>query len=272
MRKYGLFLFFFFLFLFFNENSYVLNVSSKFYDKSIKRVAILYWGMMRSSSFVADSHEQLLRSPLERAGYSVDVIMHTWKLQRGEPLLVWGKETGLNASGDEYKLLRPDFVEIDDQGVFKKNIIFTDYFYNVSDDWRPELLLNHICALESLRRVTKLAISHGPYDFALFIRPDIQIFSMFDTSWLDLLHSNETRILLPDSQHWEGYTDKAAMTLFRDLEFYGSRLDRLAWYRKNVRYIVSEIYCKWRIEQHFKEVLFIPFKFNVIRPNGERGP
>lgn len=249
-----------------------------------RRVAILYWGMARAASLVAESHERFLRDPLRAAGLEADVLMHTWRVQEGEPILVWGRDTGARATGEEHLLLKPDEVIVDEQQEFLDALDFTRYYKpgapplnGVSGEWRPELLLNHVCALESLRRVTRLAMARGMqvgYEFVIFVRPDARIDSAFDPAWLADLRDarefyNESTIALPITGHWAGYSDKFAATLFADAEFYGARLDRLDWYRENERFIVSETYCKWAIEQHFRAVAFVPFDFTVVRPNGQ---
>ena len=82
---------------------------------SRRRVAILYWGMARASELVFESHERLLRAPLREANLDADVLMHTWRVNAGEPVLVWGKDTGARSTGDEHLRLHPDVVLTDDQ-------------------------------------------------------------------------------------------------------------------------------------------------------------
>ena len=105
------------------------------------------------------------------------------------------------------------------------------------------------------------------YDFAIFIRPDAQIHTSFNSSWLTYFNSTKSLILLPDFDHWDGFSDKFAVMRARDVIPYGTRINNLAWYRKNVRYIVSEIYCKWVIQNNFELVRHVPFRFSIIRPS-----
>jgi hypothetical protein len=44
-----------------------------------------------------------------------------------------------------------------------------------------------------------------------------------------------------------------------------NRLRELAWYRKNVRWIHSETYCKWTLEKYYENIQQMYFPQKLIR-------
>jgi hypothetical protein len=158
------------------------------------RVAICYWGMTRSIRLVHHAHKNQIFDIFKNNNIDYDVYIHTWKTSQN---MVWGISWDVPNDYNEYKLLNPTHYEIDSQDDFLNNVEFSDYFkqelYDAHGDhpdyeWRPELIRNMICALESLKRVTQICIdSQKKYDFVFYIRPDVNIYTPFLPEWFDFI-------------------------------------------------------------------------------------
>jgi hypothetical protein len=237
------------------------------------RVAICYWGMTRSIRLVHHAHKNQIFDIFKNNNIDYDVYIHTWKTSQN---MVWGISWDVPNDYNEYKLLNPTHYEIDNQDEFLNTVNFSDYFkkelYDTYGDhpdyeWCPELIRNMICALESQKRVTQICIdSQKKYDFVLYIRPDVDIYTPFLLEWLDLVKPGEIALTNESYRHFEGYNDKFALMHFDDCKLYANRLDGLKSYRDTKGRIVAEKYLKYIIEKNFSDVHFVNMIVRLIRP------
>ena len=154
-------------------------------------IAICSHGMTRSTRYVYESHINNLFTILRSNGIKFDTYMHTWKAKENK---IWNTISPIPIDYNEYKLLNPTEYIIENQDEFIDSINFSEYFYrNIYDtighctngEWLPELIMNHLCALESQKRVTKMCLGSGKtYDAVLYIRPDVRIITPFSIQWL----------------------------------------------------------------------------------------
>jgi hypothetical protein len=196
--------------------------------------------------------------------------MHTWETE--EPL-IWETKSPFPIDYEEYKLLTPNYYQIDKQSDFLNLLNFSDYFnedlYNIyggdtHHEWRPLLIRNHLCALESQKRVTDMVLnSKKIYDVVIYIRPDVMINNAFDIKFLSL---DKMSISVPCYDHYEGYNDRFAIVNFNECSNYGKRIDEIIEFRKNHGRIVSEKYVKYIIHKYYTQINFINFMFIIIRP------
>ena len=235
------------------------------------RVAICYWGMTRSTRHVYKSHEENLRAPLNQAGISYDIYMHTWATDTNR---IWNKDSPIPCDYEEYRLLRPTAYKIDDQAAFLEEIDWSQYFNKSlwdskgdcpQGEWWPELIRNHLCALESMKRVTQMI--EGVYDYVLYMRPDAEIYTPLPVSALTNLSGNDIAIPAYDSN--EGYNDKFAAMCYDQCKPYAFRIDCAAEYRRGNGRIVSEKYTKFIVDAHYR-LKPIEFRFALCRPDGTR--
>jgi hypothetical protein len=228
------------------------------------RVAICYWGLTRSTRHVADSHHAHIFAPLSAAGIEFDVFLHTWE---AKDHYIWWVKTHSSPDYTEHELLHPVSFRRDSQDEFLDGIDFSQYYYSEECEWNPLLLRNHICSLESQRRVTEMCIeSNRKYSHVMYVRPDARIYSDLPVSQILELSGNE--ILLPDENHYEGYNDRFAAMTYDACLSYGTRINGLAEFRERVGYIVSEKYVKYVVDKHYIP-LFCEFKFRLVRPFGD---
>lgn len=238
------------------------------------KIAVCYFGLTRSTKQVFYSHFKCLFNVFRDNNIDYDVFMHTWSLS--------GKQRVNNAELDipidysEYKLLKPKFYKIESQDEFTDNLDFGQYFYQEvwdacgepccrGEEWWPQLVLNHLCALESQKRVTNMVVESGnDYDLIMYVRPDVFFKNKLNLNQVLDLKPNE--ILIPNFEHNEGYNDRFAILKYETAPIYGKRIDQIAKFRKEKGRIVSEKYVKYICDQNNLNVRFIELYFDIIRP------
>jgi hypothetical protein len=199
--------------------------------------------------------------------------MHTWETENNENI-IWENSCNIPIDYNEYKLLNPTYYKIEKQSEFLNTINFENYFnkklYDIyggdtQHEWRPQLIKNHLCALESQKRVYNMVIeSKNNYDFIIYIRPDVKIINMFDVNWL----KNDFDILIPDYDNHEGLNDRFAIMPLNKAFKYSTRIDEIIEFRKNHGRIVSEKYVKFIVCKYYSNVKLINFIMKIVRPNG----
>jgi len=237
--------------------------------------AIVYFGLTRSTRKVYTSHIANIFNILEQNNLSYKKFMHTWKTNDNKQY-IWDKITRKPIDYDEYMLLTPDYYKIDNQDDFLNSIDMDDYFYkdvwkmkgsSGQGEWLPQLVRNHVCALESMKRGIEMVegcmINGTTFKYIMFIRPDIEIKTILP---LEPILSNEDKIIIPNFAHHEGYNDRFAIMNYDNACIYGKRINELAEFRKTCGRIVSEKYIKYVIDKHKLQVKFINFNFTIIRP------
>ncbi|MBS0634256.1 MAG: hypothetical protein JSR37_02180 [Verrucomicrobia bacterium] len=244
------------------------------YYKNIKslRVAVCYWGLTRSTKKVYKSHMAQLFQQLGKHNVHYDVYMHTWQLDGKQ--FINNDTIDIPVDYEEYKFLNPTFYRIDNQKDFTDKMDFSLYFYqHVWDEqghcshgeWPPQLIFNHLCALESQKRVTEMVLENGrEYDLVIYVRPDVWMNTPLDIqSVLDL---KEGEIVFPNFAHYEGYNDRFAIATVETAPIYGKRIDSIADFRATQGRIVSEKYVKYICDANDLNVRFIDFYFDLVRP------
>lgn len=237
----------------------------------MKGVAICYWGMTRSTRKVWTSHHTNLFSILSANKIHYDTFMHTWETEQN---IIWENDCSVPNDYEEYQLLNPTYFKRDQQTDFLNGITFSDYFDQQLFDkyggdspheWRPQLIKNHLCALESQKRVTDMVICSGNiYECIIYIRPDVMILTPFEIDWFNNISLGT--IIIPNDEHHEGLNDRFAIVSYDDCIYYGKRIDEIIDFRKSNGRIVSEKYVKFIIQKYFKILLFVDFKFTIVRP------
>ncbi len=266
------------IFIYFQHYKYRENFKTNILDiKGIskKKCAICYFGMTRSTRYVYKSHYDYIFNVLEKYNISFDIYLHTWKT-KNQLQRIWEKEIPIRIVDDEYKLLKPNKYKIDFQETYLDRIDFNKYFYkdvydtighNIKGEWLPRLVKNHICALESQKRVLQLVTSSNTrYDYIMFVRPDVLIETKIPIKTVvSKLDTVPNAIIIPNFAHNEGYNDRFAIMNYKYANLYANRGDNIISYRKKHGRIVSEKYTKFICDQYFKP-FFIKFNFNIIRP------
>jgi hypothetical protein len=237
--------------------------------------AIVYFGLTRSTKKVFKTHIQYIFNTIRYNRLTYKTFIHTWKTNDNKQK-IWQKSIDQEIDYHEYKLLYPDFYKIDIQDDFIESINMNNYFYKeiwdkvghqVNGEWLPELIQNHLCALESKKRglemVEEFVKEGNKFKYVMFLRPDVLITNVLP---LKFIYFNKYDIYLPNKDHNEGYNDRFAVVTYDKAYIYGKRIDNLIEFRKNNGRIVSEKYVKFIIEKNHLKVAFIKFNFYIIRP------
>jgi hypothetical protein len=241
---------------------------------SINNVAICYYGMTRSLKSVYKSHQENLINILNDNHTRYEIFMHTWNT--GKYNIIGDKLTNVPIDYQEYKVLNPKYYQIDNQSEFINTINIEDYFNNdlytngEKRESNPKLIYNHLCALESIKRVTKMveASDINRFDTIIYIRPDILLLNKFSMNWF--IYFNPTQIMLLNYDHNEGYNDKFAVLHLENYKAYGYRIDKLKEYRKKMGRITPEKFVKYIVLRNYKQIKFIDFEMKIITPYARR--
>lgn len=237
------------------------------------KVAILYFGKSRSIRHTYKTHHRHVFDAMKAADIEFDVFMHLWHTAGN---VVWGRESGVPEDEGSYPLLAPDHLEKDRQDEFLKTIDFGRYFYehvyrefghSVHGEWKPCLVRNHICALESQRRVFRMAERAGrAYDAYLVIRPDAFFESGLDVAVLRSVQPGT--LFVPRWKSCEGYNDRLAFGCRDVMWRYTHRLDDLPEFRLTKGRIVAEKCLKLMVEKYGFSTVPLSVRFKLCRPDG----
>jgi hypothetical protein len=238
--------------------------------------AICYFGLTRSTKKIYQNHYENIFNILDKNNLKYEKFMHTWST-KNDTQRIWSDIITKKIDYNEYKLLNPDIYKIESQEeTFLNNINFNNFFYqevyervgnNKNGEWLPYLVLNHICALESMKRSLEMVEDNmkkgNNYKYIMFIRPDLQF-----KNKLPIHHiiNNINKISIPNFDHFEGYNDRFAIMNYSNACLYGKRINEIIEFRKNNGRIVSEKYVKFIINKYKIPVNLIDFNFDIIRP------
>lgn len=238
-----------------------------------KKIAICYYGLTRSTRFVYESHFLNLFDSLKDINIDYKIFIHTWKVE-SHMNRVWGDVIDMPPDYEEYKLLQPHYYKIDEQKLFTEQINFSDYFNrelyeryggDTHYEWRPELIMNSLCSLESQKRVYEMVKESGEeFDFIMFVRPDVMFTNKFDATILN----TDFDVIIPGYDHWEGYNALFAILQFNKSSPYAYRINEIIDFRKNHGRVVAEKYLKFIIDKYYSKLHFVNFQMKIIRPNG----
>jgi len=230
------------------------------------RIAICYWGLVRTLREVLPSQQKYIYSELEKSGIEYDVFFHSWSTEKN---LVWNREMTEPIEYDTIELVHPLKKQIDDQSEFLKTIDFSKYYYQGEREWVPQLIWNHLCALESQKRCTNLCLGSGiKYDYIMFLRPDALINKRLPVEEIFNLDLSDNTIVIANFNHWEGWNDQFAILRPEAVLPYSHRIDGIAEFRKTNGRIVSEKYVKYVVDRNYVPKQ-IDFHFDLLRPNGK---
>lgn len=237
-----------------------------------KNIAICYFGLTRSTKKVYLSHIENIFNILKNNNIYYEIFMHTWKTLDGKQNTRGKDYTKVNIDYDEYKLLNPNHYKIEIQDEFLNSIDFSKYFYkNVYDkykfdkvkgEWKPNLIKNHLCALESQKRVLRM-VNTNIFNRVIFVRPDVMIKVKLNIE--KLLNMKKHTIILPFGDNYEGYNDRFAICTWRNAHEYGDRINEIIEFRKKNGRIVSEKYVKFIIEKYKMSIDTMSFPMEIIR-------
>ena len=154
-------------------------------------MAICFWGLTRSLKYTIHSIRAKILKQLDDKNIEYKIFLHTYVFDSAynNPR---ANERNIKLDFDEYKLLNPDYVEIDNQDQIKKQIDLEKY-RSQKDPWETNYVSvdNFLCAMYSKKRLGQmLQASNEQCDAYLFLRPDVLFLNNFDVRYLTLIRND----------------------------------------------------------------------------------
>ena len=230
------------------------------------RIALGFWGITRSLKYTIQSIKQHIISPLRQQNIEIIIYMHTYKVNSTYNN-IRTNELQIQLDNDEYKLLRPNYIQIDDQDEIKKQINIEQYRTH-RDPWNTDYnsVDNFICAMYSKQQlVSMISKSEQKFDYIMFLRPDVLYKNTINTSLFS--HVRDHTICIPNFALYYHFNDRFAITNMITYKIYGSIFADLLEYSKH--YSLHSEQCQSRILQRTPmRLVYIPVFFNRVRFNG----
>tara|TARA_B110000114_G_C15096853_1_gene402092 strand:- start:363 stop:1112 length:750 start_codon:yes stop_codon:yes gene_type:complete len=236
-------------------------------EKPKLKVALLFFGITRSLKWTIASIKQNIFEPLKENNIDYDTFMHTYKLTSN--YINPRANEIMNVSdidNDEYKLLKPDFLQIDIQEEIKKNINVHKYRTN-SDPWNTKYVTvdNYILGCYSRAQLVKMVKQRkNEYDYILYIRPDCTYTSKLNIDWFNKV--NDKTICIPDF-HTFPINDRFSICNMKNYEIYGNIFNSLLEISKK-RPLHSETILQLTLKNNNIRWINIDFKFIRTRYGG----
>ena len=244
------------------------NKYHKYVTTEQRRVAICFWGLMRSLRFTLPSIQENIFKPLEKAKIPYDIYLHTYKLSRlySNPR---SEEFNISLDNTSYKKLKPYKYLIEDQDTVDKKIQFEKYTEK-GNPWEKDgmdTFYNHIRGLWSLHKVTGLwSKDHQNYSHVMYCRPDVTYIMPLSIDWFQFTRD----IRIPDFNRYSKavlkLNDRFAIGRPDEMMIYGNRFNDALEYSKK-RPLHSELFLEDTIHKNELSVTFIKFAFIRVRAN-----
>lgn len=233
------------------------------------RIAIGFFGLIRSLRHTHTSIKDNLLKILEDNGHMYDIYIHTYDLKVLTNKRTHEKDVILDVN--DYKLLNPKDIIIDDQEEFDKSFNFSEIM-KYGDAWKAcndnfSSLKNLIRQLNSLKKLTLLISKKPKYDMYIYIRPDLKIVTPFDINWLNL--KNKQLATPAYFKHMGGLNDRFVIGTFDNIKIYGSRIDEIYNFCKSKKKpLHSEQLVRYVMEKNGIKNIDLDITLIRVRGNG----
>tara|TARA_Y100000389_G_scaffold185142_1_gene204254 strand:+ start:1696 stop:2487 length:792 start_codon:yes stop_codon:yes gene_type:complete len=235
-----------------------------------KKVALCFFGITRSLGYTIGSIEKYVISQLKEYGFQVEIYLHTYSLSKPYVNKRANEKCEL-LNNDEYKLLKPDFFQIDQQELIMEQLDLTKY-RTCKDPWKSNYncVNNFILAQYSKLQITNMVQSSGKeYDKIIFLRPDVLYLNVLKKEMVD--SSNDKTLCIPNFHRYGkyGFNDRFAICSHENFALYGSVFNELYEISKEQE-LHSETVLGQLLKVKYKLKLRpIIFRFNRVRCNGK---
>ena len=230
------------------------------------KLALGFWGITRSLKYTIQSIQQHILSPLLAENHQITIFMHTFRINSVYNNIRTG-ESNVSLDNDEYKLLHPHHIKIDDQDEIKRKIDMALYRTH-PDPWNTNYnsVDNFICAMYSKNELTQMIENADQsFDYILFLRPDVKFLNRFNSAFLR--QATVDTICIPNFAIYYNFNDRFAITTPDTFKTYGTVFTQLLEYSKQ-HPMHSEHYQSTILRRNNVRCIYLPFYFNRIRCNG----
>lgn len=229
-----------------------------------KKVALLFWGLARSTKWTQSSLKKNILDVLTRNKINYKIFFHTYFIKNKYTNKRAG-ENNIILNNDDYKIINPDYFSYDWQEDIIKDINFDNY-YPKRDPWGNKFTTfkNYILAMNSQKKVSEMFLNkQNEYDYVIYIRPDVKFINELNINWFHLCKEN--CILTPQFGKYSGINDRFAIMKKEQVKIYGSRIDIL----NDKRYLTSERRLYYICKTNKINNIEINIKFQRVRATGK---
>jgi hypothetical protein len=240
-------------------------VTHRYVDKDQRRVAVCFWGIMRSLDFTLPSIQQNIFKPLDDAKIPYDVFLHTYDLN-DDCSATYASECTLPINTYDFKHLKPTKYILENQKSADKKIGL-DKYLTKGNPWKApiEVAYNHVRALWSLKQVTTLWSNNNknditPYSHIMYCRPDMTYIMPIKPEWFVF---SEEMVIPNFARHGRRgirICDRFAIGMPDQMKIYGNRFDDALKYSKKHQ-LHSETYLGETLRTNHIKVRCVPFGF-----------
>lgn len=231
------------------------------------KIALCFWGLTRSLKHTIYSIKKRILNILKNNNIEYKIFIHTYSFD-SEYINPRAHEFNIELDFDEYKLLNPDYIEIEDQDTVKE--IIDVYKYRTHPDpWDSDYISvdNFLCAMYSKKQLGKMVENcEESFDYIIYLRPDVKYHTYFDVKYFTLV--NKYSVCTPNFHLFPKLNDRFCILSKNNLKQYYSLFDKMHEYSvsnplhsEKFQYHVMNYNYRWNIK-------YIPFYFNRVRANG----
>jgi hypothetical protein len=237
------------------------------------KVAIVFWGLCRSTEYTIESLQKNLFQVFDSQGIDYKVYLHTWNIFRKYHNPRAG-ERNIFLKNTTWRYLNPSKYLIENQDEVDPQLHLSKYRKH-GDPWQKDEIKEYVkfsCvdnvvrALYSLQRATELWIKDmQSIDVVMYIRPDVKLMGPFHIEWLSHIHDNV--VYMPDFHLIDGVNDRFAFGRPATMKIYGLRFKYAQLYSE-LKPLHSERFLAEYLLKNKLTICLIPFRFRRVRAGG----
>lgn len=231
------------------------------------KIALCFWGLTRSLKHTIYSIKKYILNILKNNNIEYKIFIHTYNFD-SKYINPRAHEYNIELDFEEYQLLNPDYIEIEDQDTVKEMIDVYKYRTH-PDPWDSHYVSvdNFLCAMYSKKQVGKMVENcEESFDYIIYLRPDVKYHTYFDVKYFTLV--NKYSVCTPNFHLFPKLNDRFCILSKDNLKQYYSLFDKMHEYSiqmplhsEKFQYHVMNGEYRWNIK-------YIPFFFNRVRANG----
>jgi len=235
------------------------------------KVAVAFFGITRSLKYTLKSIQENLFDVLKKNNIDFDIFLHTYILKSYQNVRTGSadKIDPHNINNEEYKLLKPKYVKVEDQDSIKKKLNLNSYRTH-PDPWKTNynsvdnFILGSFSKFQVTEMITKTNIK---YDYILFVRPDCYYIDKLPIEQFSKINNNN--IIIPSFCLFGPHkiNDRFAITNATTYKIYGEIFNKLHNFSKEMP-LHSETIIGIHLIKNNINVIRIKFNFSRVRFNG----
>lgn len=232
------------------------------------KIALCFWGLTRSLKYTHASIQTCILDALKDANIDYEIFMHTYKFNSPYQNPRAG-EINIALDFDDYKLLNPDHIIIDDQDQIKMKLNMYKY-RTKPDPYNSNYICidNIVCALYSKMKLGTMVEDSGKtFDYVVFLRPDVLYLDKFDVRYLSWATNHA--VCIPNFALFPKFNDRFCIANNATYKIVANLFKQLLPYSQE-NMIHSEPF-QYHIltSLHQFDIKYIPIHFNRVRANGK---